>query len=317
MIKDVPERSDFDGIGNALLNQAWGDLISLLANLEAAKNWLAESGDEEGADEADEEAYWASAATKLSTALAIAHQAAEFYIKGRIVEVSPFLLLANGVRDWPRADSDGHTSFSKLRTVDAQDLVRLHDRCASAPMGDAFKRQLEDLRVQRNAIMHTVNKEIVLSSNDLIRTILGIHRNLVGGSWLAFRRSSLENSGDRKLYSDAEGWLEENLIEEFQVVQPMLSVAEVQAVFELPAGQRRYFCPNCSWDTFDGHGQMVCSATLRPNVPDGATVWCPLCDKAQPVERRDCQKMECLGNVITFEWDRCLTCGGRQEHCED
>ena len=318
MIKDIPTGADFEAIGSALLNQAWGDLMSLLVDLQAAQEWLADSeieGDESRV--VAEEEYWRSATTRLSTILAIAHQSAEFYLKGRIADVSPFLLLSNSVREWPKADPSGDTSFSKLRTIDAQDIVRLHDRCSSSSLSDSFKSQLENLRIRRNSIMHTVDSGVAVKVNELIRSILAIHKNLVGGKWLDFRRASLDQSSGSKLYPDEDRWSDGHVVSEFLALESILSAAEFEEHFGLPAGRRRYICPQCTWETFSDSGVEVFSAVLEPNSPESKTIWCTLCDKVQPVYRLSCEDELCRGNVISGDWLKCATCAGRQVNHPD
>lgn len=301
MIKDVPSKEDFDAVGHALLNQAWQEGMSLLIELEDAKDWV---------DDADEEEYWKSAGTRMATALAIAHQAAEFQIKGRIADVSAFLLIANSAREWPKAEFDGNISFSKFRTVDAQDLVRLHDGCAATPLDSAFKERLELLRVRRNSIMHTVDKDIRIKVVELVETILTIHKSLIGGRWIEFRRDALEESSTSKLF--ASEWVEARLVQEFKAVQGVLKPLALREHFVFDARQRIYICPECTWSTCSDFNIEARSATLKPNTPESTTIWCPVCNGFQEVSRSDCDDHECRGNVISEDWGCCLTCGEAQ-----
>lgn len=301
MIKDIPRRDDFYAVGNALLNQAWDEAMSLLIELEEARDWI---------DAEDEEEYWTSSRTQMATALAIAHQAAEFYLKGRISEVSSFLLIANSAREWPAAERDGNISFSRFRTVDSQDLVRLHDSCVATPFDNAFKSRLELLRVRRNSIMHTVDRNIHVKVGELVEIILEIHETLVGGGWVDFRRNALEESSTGKIfYGD---WAEPRLVYEFKAIKGILTPYAINRYFSFNSKQRVYICPRCTWSTCRDHGIEFHSAIIMPNAPDSTAVWCPVCNEGQEVERLDCNDQECRGNVISREWDRCLTCGELQ-----
>jgi hypothetical protein len=276
--------------------------MSLLIELEEAKDWV---------EDTDEEEYWKSAGTRMSTALAIAHQAAEFHIKGRISEVSAFLLIANSAREWPKAEADGNISFSKFRTVDAQDLVRLHDSCTNAPLDHDFKQRLELLRVRRNSIMHTVDKEIKPKVTELIETILRIHKSLIGGSWIEFRRHGLEESSTTKIFTS--DWAEVRLVQEIKAIQNVLSTAVLREHFPFLTGQRTYICPTCTWGTCRDFGIEARFATLKPNTPDSTSVWCPVCNESHDVSRSDCNDQDCPGNVIAEDWGYCLTCGEAQD----
>lgn len=281
-----------------MLNQAWQDLVGLQIAVEEASQWV---------DSSDLEEYWRAATTKLATTLSLAHQAAEFFLKGRIVEVSPFLLVANSPKDWPKEDGDGNTSFSKFRTVDAQDLPRLHDRVSSERMQSDFLIIVEKLRARRNAIMHTVARDLEVQVAELVRWILEIHRNLVCGDWVQFRRDALNGAGTTHLYSS--DWVDPQLVREFLAVEEMLSAAEVERHFRIPAKRRRYLCPHCTWETMADFDEFVFSAFLEPSTPGSESVHCGLCRCGYDVVRVDCGVDGCLGNVISVDWDACLTCG--------
>lgn len=298
MIKDIPDKNDFYAVGHALLNQAWDEAMSLLIDLETAKDWI---------DAEDEAEYWNSSRTRMATALAIAHQAAEFYLKGRISDVSPFLLIANSAREWPTQETDGNISFSRFRTVDAQDLVRLHDSCTATPFDQRFRNRLELLRVRRNSIMHTVDKNIIINVGELVETILEIHETLIGENWIEFRRNALEDSSNGRIFY-AE-WVEPRLVYEFRAVQSILNPSALKKYFHFDSKQRIYICPQCTWSACRDHGIDFRSAILMPNNPESTSIWCPVCNKDQEVSRSNCHDEDCRGNVISQEWGRCLTCG--------
>lgn len=303
MIRDIPSKEDFDAVGSALLDQAWETATSLLLDLDEAY----EVEEEEIAE------YWQSANTRMATALSIAHQGAEFLIKGKIAEVSPFLLIANAPREWPKANSDGDILYSQFRTVDAQDLVRLHDGCATAPLEKDFKEAFDALRVRRNSIMHTVDRRLKIHVVELIESILKIHKSLVPQrDWINARRDALSESSSVTLFSAAD-WVEPRIVREFSVITDTLSPSAMKEYFGFNKKQRTYICPNCSWDVLEEYGEEVKTAQLRPNCGASTSVWCFICTKEEKVLRIDCKEAECPGNVVAPEWARCLTCGADQD----
>ena len=94
MISDVPTPKDFFDSGIELFDFAWDTVANLITKFSDAINY--------GVEEADvSEDYLAASKRRLTTALAMTQQGVEFILKGKIAEVSPFLLLAEGPSKWP------------------------------------------------------------------------------------------------------------------------------------------------------------------------------------------------------------------------
>jgi hypothetical protein len=302
MITDIPSKEDFDAVGSALLDQSWGMATALLLDLDEAKQWT---------DVDDVEEYWKSASIKMATALSIAHQGAEFLIKGRIVAVSPYLLIANAPREWPKADANGLISFSKFRTIDAQDLIRLHDSAAPLALPSDFAIAFESLRVRRNSIMHTVDRDLKIHVGELVENILEINHSLMPGrDWVTARTEALEESPVAMIDGGGE-WLDAQVKREFLAVKEILPRQAMKRYFGFDPKRRAYLCPTCSWD-YKWDELEARTALLEPNTPESEEIVCYLCKDNHSVVRTDCAEDECPGNVISLEYDRCLTCGTHQ-----
>ena len=104
--------------------------------------------------------YWASAQKPLSVALALVQQGTELLLKSRIIEVSPFLIFKGDPSLWPSGCDKQEISFSEFKTIDAQDLIRVHDTVVTSRLTEEFKNRYENLRRKRNTIMHTVDKNV-------------------------------------------------------------------------------------------------------------------------------------------------------------
>ncbi len=97
MLIDVQTKQDFDTIGEDLLISAWRKLISLIDEFDEYTDHV-----ESGYIEKEElENYCSSCKNILSSSFAPVQQAVEFFLKGRIIEVSPYLLIANGYKSGP------------------------------------------------------------------------------------------------------------------------------------------------------------------------------------------------------------------------
>jgi hypothetical protein len=166
VIVDIPNEDDFFESGLSMLNLAWTAAASLYIDLEYSEvNELNES-------ENAEQAYWQAAQHQISVALALSQQGIELLLKGRIVKVSPFLLLTGGPRDWPAGCNEKNTPFADFRTIEAHELVRIHDAVALERVSESFKHQFENLRRFRNLIFHSVDKRLKLTAEDVFRTII-------------------------------------------------------------------------------------------------------------------------------------------------
>ena len=299
MIQDIPTKEDFDAVGTTLLDQAWDMAASLLLALDDARQWV---------NELDVDEFWRSANVKMATALSIAHQGAEFLIKGRIANVSPYLLIANTPREWPKAGGSGAISFSKFRTIDAQDLIRLHDNAAAQPLPEDFSLTFEMLRVRRNSIMHTVDRHLKVQVSELVDSILKIHKSLLPEqSWIKVRKEALYESSIARLFSS--DWVDAQVVREFNAIKDVMPPALMREHFAFDKKKRVYLCPTCTWDTCAEIGFESRTSQLSPNSPSAEEVSCFVCESRNSVSRIPCADIKCKGNVISLEWDKCLTCG--------
>ena len=132
MIKDIPEADDFREAGLELFDFAWDIAAVLWTNLGEAINYGVD------VDESSEQQYWAAAKRRLTTALAMTQQGVEFFIKAQIAEISPYLLLIESPSKWPSPYTNFDLSFTQFKTVDAQDLVKLHDTVCNVKLTKDF-----------------------------------------------------------------------------------------------------------------------------------------------------------------------------------
>ena len=120
MILEFPTKEDFYNVADGFLNSSWDSVIEHLHEFEVLYNVT------EGLDgENESKRYWASAKQTLVSATALVQQAVEFYIKGRIVDVSPYLLIPGNPQSWPKGCNKSDIEFSAFRTLDAQDLIKV------------------------------------------------------------------------------------------------------------------------------------------------------------------------------------------------
>lgn len=165
MVVDVPTYADFEQESLGSLNLAFDIAYELMSQVEEAEM---DTWDDDGSI-TDE--YWRSAQRPLGNALTLIQQSHELGLKGKIVAFSPYILIAQDVRQWPTA-AQGGVPFSKFRTLDAVDLPKVYDLFSVQPLSDEFKILYEDVRQRRNTISHSISKGDRLTCIDLLKAIL-------------------------------------------------------------------------------------------------------------------------------------------------
>jgi hypothetical protein len=302
MVNNIPEAEDFYESGKGLLDFAWNTVAILLTNLDNAKYY--------GVDEEEvSETYWNASKRSLTTALAITQQGVEFVLKGKIAEISPFLLISDPPQRWPSPYDCKDIDFAQFRTIDAQDLVRVHDTFSASRLDPNFVDKFNSLREKRNAIMHSVDKKLSVHVTEVFEAILSMHKALFPDKgWGKVRRSFLEISPDSEL--GGIDFVTNMLCWEFYLVFSLLTPAKVKEFFKVDKKQRSYFCPKCYEDR-DSHVDFEYKlAVLDPKGPKSTKLYCPVCDEHYDVIRQQCDEDDCPGNVISEEYGFCLNCGG-------
>lgn len=238
--------------------------------------------------------------------MAIAQQGVEFIIKGKIAEVSPFLLIADPPSKWPTPYGESEVDFSALRTIDAQDLVKVHDTFASRKLDAAFVERFNDLRERRNKIMHSVYTGFSVHAAEVIDALLFMHRSLFPGeAWSSLRRAFLESAPDKELGADE--FVVNIVAWELHLVLDLLSPAKVRQYFGISKKQRRYVCPGCYSMANTDNGFKHKLAVLQPASSTSTSLYCIACGDTCTVTREACERDGCLGNVIGPD-ESCLTC---------
>lgn len=310
MIRDIPTREDFEEQGMTLLNLAWDTVVGLLLNYRDAKEWDSFIEDEQA------EHYLNASQKPLAVATVLLQQGAEFLVKTAIADVSPFLLIDGNAQSWPKKCDTNDTSFSTFRTVDAQDLIRIHDTVAATRFTDIFTQHFSKMRRVRNTIIHSVDRNLRFSEKDILLSILTITSELQGPhKWMADREKYLKSTPSAAFATEGFG---SNLVREFQMLVDLLGNSELQRHFGFNKRQRRYLCLECKMSCSEYYPDLEPrTAQLKPNSPASQSVHCVVCRTTIPVLRKPCNCIPCRGNVINDSEDfdpECLTCGEIPEY---
>ncbi len=303
MIKNVPSQEDFTDSAVTYFNIAWDFVIKLISVLDDSELEFSDS------DGKIKKEYWRAAQKQLSTALALTQQGVEFMLKGYICSISPYLLISRNPRDWPSKSNTINTNFSEFRTMDAQDLIKVHDTVSKKKIPKAFKEQFEKLRRKRNICLHTVDRKSTITVKEVLISILqASYDPTLESNWFEIRRYYLSQSPETIAYSDE--YVYDQLLKEAQSVIGILDNKQTQYYFNFNKRQKKYSCLNCSWqcENFDANMKF---AQLRPNDPHSTHIYCFVCNYTSDVNRLKCENTDCKGDVIGLFYGSegyCLSC---------
>lgn len=296
MIIGIPSPTAIHDAGLGYLCLAWIDLFDLIWSADEYSQLQAEV---EGVTDDLVAAHWKVAARRLSTCATLVHQGAEFLLKARIVEISPFLLL-DGPSGWAKRAMQEDTDFSEFKTLDARLLVQVHDTVCAQRLPESFRQQFDRLRTRRNAVTHGLPTKITLAAEDILKEILEISAVLVGcASWPKIRRE--HELRQRATWSDYHGSIPRCLMDELARALTFLTPEESERYFGI-AAEERFICMPCH------------QIDLRPDPPIklalrnacGNAVTCVVCGETTPFIESSCP--ECAGTVLS-EDNECLSCG--------
>lgn len=306
MINNIPTFEEFESAAKSQFDFAWDIAISFLLTLENAEKY-------NELEEDDKKHYWKLARQRLLTSLIITQQGVELSIKGKIVAISPYLLISGSPSDWPKEKNEEGLEFSDFRTIDAQDLIKVHNTFAEINFERDFIDLFEKLRKQRNSAMHSVDRKLNVAAQDVIVTILELYSYLYPNEkFVKTRREFLNDSPDSHVYLDYDR-VSAQIVTEFFKVFELITPSQVRKFFGFDKkSSRLYFCPKCIYEAKDYSDVEPKYAILNPNEPDSERLYCFVCDEEHIVERVECTFEECKGNAISMEYGVCCSCGKDQ-----
>lgn len=315
MITNVPSWDDLETISLQLHFSAWAQITKIVrefnqsyaaAELDWHKEW---------------EEYVKAAQTDLQGIYTLIQQSLEIGIKSRISRISPFLLLKK-YEAKPVEPNSHQYDFSDFQTIEASELVRIHNMFCADQLSAAFVSEWEKVRKARNKIAHLGLFNLTLDPNELFDLLFLQYRELYPERrWLP----------DRVLFASKHRWAgawdewspEGEVLHELWDVQTDIEQAHYLTVFGYPYGVRRYICPECG-SLLEGLTQG--NEPYKADVPTAyrigaAKIKCAMCLKEHGVEEGKCNGAECDGDLaaVEDEWaGMCLTCGlSAEEIAED
>jgi hypothetical protein len=177
------------------MNLAWASTIECLNEVREWREYQEESEANPAGLPSREETLIKAQRFRITNAVSLLQQSLELFLKAKIAEVSPLLLISGDPRTWPRPGKNNVLDFSEFRTVDALDLVKLVNTISKEALPKNFMEQYNKLRVDRNKIVHLDTGDMVFESTAVLLQILTAHASLFPDqNWQRFRQ---ENSPAR------------------------------------------------------------------------------------------------------------------------
>jgi hypothetical protein len=308
MITEIPTASEFQAAGLNQLYLAWQIAMQAMQDYEAVQDYVA-------LDEADQESasteYWTKSQPALANAFGLVQQAMEMALKGRIASVSPFLLISRDPKDWPKGDDTGAVPFSEFRTLDAADLVKVHNTVSAVPLDKHFRAFWDEVRRDRNTIMHSVSPKS-FDPTTLVRTLMTAAHALFADVRWPQRLLDMEAEGKYAAYG-LDDSTQNIVMRQVDIAVRHLTPAENRRFFGYDVKRHSYICPNCYYRANrDAEDSWPALAQFPSKSAGERALHCVVCDETVEVERIACTNPDCQGDVI---YDGiCFTCVSSQDN---
>lgn len=258
MIKNIPDPKDYYKSSLNYMNISWEMAFDVY---KISKEVIED--EDEISEYREEQKY------HLNTCLMLLSQSIELFLKFRIAEVNPLLMV--NLRN-----KDINADFSELQSIDAKDLLPLHDQIRSDHLGSKLSKTFEEIRLKRNRIMHSAGSDLHEEEAILIQ-IIKLSHLLFNSHWLKLRLEYLGNSYFSDSYVDIY-----NANEEFSICKEYFASGN----FKIYSGylQKEFVirCPYCDYHmdrTLETHTCL----RLTP-----LTYRCIICDEKGKVLRNKC-----------------------------
>lgn len=280
MIVDVPNSDELKSTATGWINLSWEIAIQALSEFIQTQDYYdeLESGDQDKFP-INEQVYWHNKRYKMNNAISLLQQSLELFLKARISEVSPYLLI---VGDWP-SPKDGKLSFSEFRTIDASQLCRSASIVSSHPIPHGFRDLYDRLRTQRNKIVHLNAGNIRVEGGNILLDILAAHHFLFPDlRWLSVRRDFMNSDGvisDWEHYED--DFTHPSFMYEINVALSVLDGKVTKKYFGYDKRKRSLECPDCEGYRTKWHEGIDWKFAQKQK--DG-TIFCIACDNVYTAE---------------------------------
>ncbi len=248
MITGVPDFKELEQTARGWIYLAWSGAISSLSEINGVSyNILLNQEANDTNKSAEKIAILVQSYNyALNNSVSLLQQSVELFLKARIAEVSPFLLINADVQSWPKVDKAGNVDFSDFRTIDAINLCKAVRAVSNRNLPDKFNQFYDDLRKRRNKIMHLTSGSIAPEVKEVLLLIMEAHNLLFDGQkWQEFR---IDYYKHERIYDDddfGEDVTQDIVIGETNDLIEALLPSQLKKYMGYDTRRKRLQCPSC------------------------------------------------------------------------
>lgn len=317
MIINVPSADELTSVSLRLYFKAWAEVTSILEDwsrhFDMRRSRSFGGGRPEKFEPDDDwRAYLENAQNDLQGIYTLVQQSQEIGIKARICEVSPYLLL-KGLQAKPVAEGSVDYDFTDFQTIDAAELVRVHNMVCDHRISPVFRELVEDIRRNRNKIHHLGILNRSLDPHAVIDVLQLQYSELYPRRrWMADRIKF----GSVHRWSD---WMESDFnattgaMLELHDLEPMLTPNQFKRLTGHGPSKRRYICHYCVREA--NFQETSVAPSLAPTafrLKGEMKIRCVLCDETEELIAERCTGDNCRCVFTTVDPNgerRCVGCG--------
>lgn len=229
-MKDIPTSFQLMDAGKRLLFSAWRDIAALALELKFPNEDLDDS------ERLGEKEFWKIHRSSLEATLVLILGGAELLLKGKIAEKSPFLILKDS------SQFDLKKSFLDCETIPAIKLIKVYEVVAGKALQQPFKSIFNELREQRNRIIHLGFSGAELDARKLLKNILIMTKALCNENWIEIYNAHISIPNH-----NSSGHMEETLshLKFFPKSIELLDSAIVKEQLSIDSKSKSLHCPKC------------------------------------------------------------------------
>ncbi|MCK1394976.1 hypothetical protein [Bradyrhizobium sp. 1] len=323
MIKNIPTADELLLVSLRLYFKAWGDLAGIITEWAEYGQWASEAQEEDEA--VDVQAGWqkyiAAAQSDLQSIFALIQQSQEIGLKARICDISPYLLLKR-TDIKPSDGENGVWDFTDFPTLDASELVRVHNMFCSTTLSKDFQTKYEEIRRGRNKISHLgIYRQNIepLAIIDILQ--LNYSELYPGRRWMEDRLHFAALGKWAGFSFDSDFNERTGLYTELWHLIPQLTESQFKWLMGHDRHEERFICHECGHDAGLGDTDPYASDVPTAYAVADDRVRCVICDKEYPMQRagpcpvKDC-KCEWQSALEGFK-GLCMKCGWAPEEWQE